>query len=377
MKARRNKPATRAVVVGGGIIGLCCANALSHRRWGVTILSDHQPGEASPAAGGILGPSVEGGAGGGRGLGVAARDLYPEFLDALEERTGIRVPLLRNGILQVALGAEEAVGLEREAPTGSRWLTPENLRDMEPALSHASGAIHHPDDGAVDNVLLLHALMRALNADPSVEFANVKATELLSHAGSATIGVRSASGLHEADIVVIAAGAWTPLIAGLPRKIPVAPVRGQMLSVAAHPLAHVTYGPHGYIVPRGNNSVMGSTMETAGFEVATTEAGISEILGAARSLCPALGMAPEVARWSGLRPVTPDLLPIIGRDPANESLLYACGHSRNGILFAPFTGESVASLASGDNPEPDLMPFSIERFNAPFNYRSWDSNLSK
>ena len=366
MKPLRNVAGSRAVVVGGGIIGLCCANALSRRGWAVTIVSQSQPGEASPAAGGILGPSVESRSAWAHDFGVAARDRYPEFLDDLGNRTGIRVPLLRNGILEVALNEDEAAKLGSEATATSRWLTPESLRDMEPALAHANGALYHLDDGAVDNVVLLDALLCALNADPSVEFAHVKAAEVLSRAASTTIAVRSSGGLHEGDILVIAAGAWAPMIRGLPRKIPVIPVRGQMRSVAAHPLAHVTYGPQGYIVPRGRNSVLGSTMEFAGFEVATTEGGMSAIMTAALSLCLALDAAPEVARWSGLRPITPDLLPIIGRDPANASLLYACGHSRNGVLFAPLTGESVAALASGDEPQQDLVPVSIERFEDEF-----------
>ena len=348
--------------MGGGIIGLCCANALSRRGWGVTVVSGRQAGEASPAAAGILGPSVESGAGWAHDFGMKARDRYPGFLDELEDHTGIRVPLLRNGILEVAMTWDAAEKLRNLVPAVSRWLTPEILREMEPALAPAKGATHHPDDGSVDNVLLLQLLIHALNADRSVEFVYGSATELHARAGSASIGVRSAEGLHEGDVLVIAAGAWAASIAGLPRRIPVTPMRGQMLSVAAKPLAHVTYGPHGYIVPRGGTSVLGTTMESAGFEVATTEVGMSAILSASLSLCPALRDAPEVARWSGLRPMTPDHLPIICRDPANASLLYACGHSRNGILFAPLTGEIIASLASGDDPHADLLPMSITRF---------------
>ncbi|MBA3556966.1 MAG: FAD-dependent oxidoreductase [Gemmatimonadaceae bacterium] len=362
MKSPRNRASSRAVVVGGGLIGLCCANALSRRGWAVTIVAERQPGEASLAAGGILGPSVESAVGWTHAFGVKARDRYPELIDDLKDRTGIHVSLLRNGILEVALTAEEAARLEREAPIGSQWLTPESLRDMEPALGHASGALYHPGDGAVDNVLLLSALNRALAVDPSVEFADVKAMELLTRAGTASIGIRTRHGLHEGDVVVLAAGSWTPLLAGLPRKIPVTPVRGQMLALGAHPLTHVAYGPRGYIVPRGENSVAGSTMELSGFDVATTEEGTSAIAAAALSLCPPLRVAPEVARWCGLRPMTPDLLPIIGRDPAHASLLYACGHSRNGILLAPITGEIIASLADGEAAQPDVLPFSIERF---------------
>ena len=362
MKSSHTRASSRAIVAGGGIIGLCCANALSRRGWAVTIITERKPGEASLAAAGILGPSVESGAAWARDFGVKARNRYPEFIDDLESRTGILVPLLRNGILEVALTVEEAETLERERSVGSRWLAPETLRDVEPALAHASGALHHPDDGAVDNVLLLAALTRALAADFSVEFTDAKATKLLSRAGAASIGILSSRGSHEGDIVVLAAGAWAPLITGLPRKVPVSPVRGQMLSLAAHPLAHVAYGPQGYIVPRGGNSIIGSTMEPAGFEVAITEGGTSAITSAALSLCPGLRGAPEVARWCGLRPMTPDHLPIIGRDPAHPSLLYACGHSRNGILLAPITGEIVASLASGEEAPADVLPFSIQRF---------------
>lgn len=304
---------------------------------------------------------MESGSGWAHDFGTRARDRYPDLLDDLDDRTGIRVPLLRNGILEVALSAEGARRLEGEAPAGSHWLTPDDLRELEPALSHASGALHHPDDGAVDNVRLLEALLSALNAEPSVELKYVRVTELL-RAEAATIAVRSAHAVHEGDVLVLAAGAWAPLISGLPREIPVTPVRGQMLSLAAHPLAHVTYGPLGYLVPRGSTTVLGTTMEHTGFDLTTTESGIAGIMSASQSLCPALRVAPEVARWSGFRPMTPDHLPIIGRDPELPSLVYACGHSRNGILFAPITGEIVASIASGDDPKAELLPLSISRF---------------
>jgi glycine oxidase len=167
---------------------------------------------------------------------------------------------------------------------------------------------------------------------------------------------------REASVVVVAAGAWVPGIDGLPRALPVTPVRGQMVSFDAAPLGHVVYGPEGYVVPRGSRTVAGSTMERVGFAVGTTTAGVAGIVRAAGALCPPLAGAFVGDTWSGLRPVTPDLLPIIGRDPEYGGLLYACGHSRNGILLAPLTGDCIAALATGEEPEWDLAPFRVERF---------------
>jgi glycine oxidase len=149
---------------------------------------------------------------------------------------------------------------------------------------------------------------------------------------------------------------------GVPRALPVAPVRGQMVSFAAAALRHVTYGPGGYVLPRASATIAGSTMERVGFESGTTAEGVGAIVAAARAICPALGEAPVREAWSGLRPVTPDLLPIIGRDPDFPALLYACGHSRNGILLAPLTAHVIAALAAGEDPRHDLAPFSVARF---------------
>ena len=136
-------------------------------------------------------------------------------------------------------------------------------------------------------------------------------------------------------------------------------------SVIGAPLSHVTYGAHGYVVPRGDgNTVIGATMEDAGFEVATTREGMRSVERAGVEIAPMLADARVIDRWSGLRPVTPDMLPILGRDPDHPSLLYACGHSRNGILLGPLSGDCVAALALGDAPPYDLSPFAIERFAA-------------
>jgi glycine oxidase len=318
----------------------------------------------------MLAPGVEQAEGAAHDFARLARDRYPGYVAALRARTGVEVALDRSGVLQVALAdehADERAIVRADALRGSvrgdaRWLDAAELSALEPSLAPAHGAVLHPDDGAVDNRALLAALV-ALTADHPRIARLDRAAALESGGGPAA--VRAADGLrHEAALVVVAAGAWSPALAGLPRALPVEPVRGQILALAATPLRHVVYGHGGYLVPRGDRTLVGSTMERVGFTVETTAAAIATLRAAGEAMCPALVGAAEVARWAGLRPVTPDGLPILGRDPEHPTLLYATGHSRNGVLLAPLTGECVAALAAGLAPPADLRPFAVERFAA-------------
>jgi len=162
---------------------------------------------------------------------------------------------------------------------------------------------------------------------------------------------------------VLAAGAWTPAVEGLPRALPVQPVRGQILSLAGSPLRHVTYGAGGYAVPRGDGrTLVGATMERVEFDASVTEAGLAQVRATAAAICPALADRRMLNGWAGLRPVTPDSLPILGRDPDFAALVYACGHSRNGVLLAPLTGAVVADMVQGRAPAHDVTPFRPDRF---------------
>lgn len=356
--------APEVIVVGGGLVGLACAWCVAARGASVLVFSERLPGEASPAAAGMLAPSVEHAEGPAHRFALAARDHYPDFLAALADATGRRVPLLRNGIIELVPEAGDVEARRRAAPPGSSWLEPAEIRALEPELARVAGALFHPDDGAVDNVTLRDALEESLDQHPRARVLRERVLEVMPADGSADVaGVRTERGeRHEARVVVLAAGAWVSALGGLPRSLPVEPVRGQMLSYAAAPLGHVTYGAHGYVVPRGGATVAGSTMEHVGFEVGTTSDGQAAIGAAVGEICPPLARAPVRDRWSGLRPVTPDLQPIIGREPARASLVYACGHSRNGVLLGPLTGECVAALVAGEEPPHDLTPFRAERF---------------
>ena len=166
----------------------------------------------------------------------------------------------------------------------------------------------------------------------------------------------------EAAKVIVAAGAWTPMVDGLPRRLPVRPLKGQMLSLGATVLSRPVMAGHVYLVPRGGETVVGASSEEAGFDIAVHRDTIEALRRGASALVPALLSAPVVRTWAGIRPATPDMLPIIGQDPEQPSVVYAVGHSRNGILLAPLTAIAVGELVLGSAPAFDLQPFSVTRF---------------
>ena len=354
-----------AVIVGAGLVGLATAAALSERGARVLLLYHNRRGEASPAAAGMLAPSVETHAGAARRFALAARDRYPAYVAALAERTGLEVPLNRLGVLELALTEVELDAPPfRDPPPGAERLGAAELHALEPALAHARGALFHAADGAVNNLVLLRALKTLVGRDSRVTVV-ADAAVAIARAGDGAAVETAAGERHRTGAVVVAAGAWVGGLGGLPRPIPVEPVRGQMLSLAGSPLRHVTYGAGGYAVPRGDGrTIVGSTMERVAFDAGTTEAGLAQVRATGGAICPALADRRMLNGWSGLRPVTPDFLPILGRDPDFPALVYACGHSRNGVLLAPLTGDVVADIVLGRPPAHDVSPFRIERFAA-------------
>ena len=369
----RAPPSSEAIIVGGGLIGLCCAAALARDGASVILLEEPRPGGASIAAAGMLAPSIDRGRGPAADFALAARDAYPAYLAWLEDATGLHVPLNRRGILQVALTDAGIRGLrramQRDADPSAEWLDARTLRELEPALSHALGGVMHPDDGAVDNVAMLAALSVYCGTAASVRRVEAPAARIVP--ASETVEVHTRDGtVHRARKVVLAGGAWVPAIEGLPRALPVTPLRGQMLAFAAAPLRHVVFGPRGYLVPRageagspiGAGTLVGATSERTGFDPAITESAARSLHAAGAEILPPLAEATPVRQWAGLRPMTPDLLPIIGHDREQPSVLYACGHSRNGVLMAPLTGDCISAIVRGHSTSHDLEPFSIDRF---------------
>jgi glycine oxidase len=349
-------------IVGAGIIGLATAVAAARRGLNVMLVGDQRPGEASSAAAGMLAPSVERSVGPAHDFAIAARDLYPSYVESLAEQTGIRVPLNRLGILQVALTRAGVKGLRQTALPGTEWLGRPVLAELEPTLGHALGAMLNPEDGAVDNVTLMRALGALADASPLIARLEATVARVKSDTVRPVIEL-STGGTHETGTVVIAGGAWASLIAGVPLLGVVTPARGQLIAYDSIGLRHVVYGPRGYLVPRANlQTIAGSTMENVGFDATTTDEGLARVRSASEEIAPALSVTRVQTSWAGLRPVTPDLLPLIGPDPHHPAIIYACGHSRNGILLAPLTGEVVAAIAAGEPPEHNLSQFRPDRF---------------
>ncbi len=354
-------PATDVLVVGGGIAGLTTALAAAARGLSVRILDTPRSGSASRAAAGMLAPSLEGLPGGVREAALEARDTYPEFLAALCARTGRTVPLDRNGILELATSGDELSRFSSRAGAGAESFEGAALARLEPAFAGHAGAVLHPGDGCVDNVALMDALEAAVTLEARISRVEERATGL-DRDGAVIAVLTEARSRFEAAHVVLASGAWVATLGGLPHPIPVHPVRGQLLTLAARPISHVTYGGGGYLVPRGDRLLIGATSEDTGFELGTTDAGLSHLRTVAARAVPSLRDAPVLEHWAGFRPMTPDTMPILGADSRDPRLFYAGGFSRNGILFAPWAAAHLAGLLAGERASEPLGLFSIARF---------------
>lgn len=309
----------------------------------------------------MLAPSVERATGPAHDFAVAARDRYPSYVAFLADRTGIQVPLNRLGILQVALSAKGIKGLKKTALSTARWLDAGELRDLEPALSPAVGAMFNPDDGAVDNTILVNALETFAWRSSLIAMIDDSVVGIDAAKSSANITTKSGTA-YSAARVILAGGAWAGQIGGAALARAVEPARGQLVSYPMAPTRHVAYGPRGYIVPRGDSTIGGSTMENVAFDANTTAEGVAKVRSAAEEICPDLASVGIARSWAGLRPMTPDTLPLIGTDPQHESLIYACGHGRNGVLMAPLTGDLIADLVTGTPLSHDLSQFRPDRF---------------
>jgi glycine oxidase len=356
-------PVVDVVVIGAGLVGLCAALACADRGLRVVLLVDVRPGEASPAAAGLLAPSV-GAPSDPEAVRLAqiARDEYPDYLAMLEERSGVHIPLNRLGALELALSEETAEALRLVLPDGSSWLDAQMLSEHEPALAHAAGGILHPHDGAVNNLVLLRALKTVLGRHERVQVVADAAEAIEPRGDEVYVDTRNGARLL-ARRVVVAAGAWAPRLAGLPRPLPIIPLRGHMMSVAGSPIRHVAFGAGGYLVPRGDGrTYVGTTDDGVGFDATTTDAGIAEVRRIGAAIASPIAAARMLNGWAGLRPMSPDGLPLVGSDPEVPAVLYACGHSRNGVLLAPLTGSSIAALATDTEPAHDLRPWNPARF---------------
>jgi glycine oxidase len=349
-----------AVVVGGGAIGLCCAWRIAQRGGRVVVLDRAEPpAGATRVAAGMLAPIGELAFGEPELLRmtVAAAERYPSFVAELEAASGTSTGYARHGALHVALDRDEAAelrrvhDLQRSLGLGAEWLPPRRCRELEPGLTPSfNGGVHAPEEAAVDPRAMTAALLAALEAEGVEVRGGVGVTEALLDDGRIE-GVRT--GFDEelrAPTVVLATGAWSGAAEWLPEQArpPVRPVKGQILELRASdgapPCERILASERVYLVPRPDGRLIaGATTEERGFDTTVTAGGIHELLREAYRLLPDVAEMELVESMAGLRPGTPDNLPLIGPG-ALDGLVLACGHYRNGILLAPLTGEAVAEL---------------------------------
>ena len=207
----------------------------------------------------------------------------------------------------------------------------------------------------------MRALDLAVEAEPRIARV-IDSVTRVSFPGAMAAVVTAAGARLESPQLVHAGGAWAASLQGLPRTLPVRPLRGQLLRLGRTPIRHVTYGAGGYLVPRGDTLLVGATSDDAGFVNEVTAQGQAALRVIASRAIPSLADAPVVHHWAGLRPVTPDALPILGPDPELPHLIYACGFSRNGILLAPWAAVRLASVLSGAPAPGELAHFAVARF---------------
>lgn len=357
-------------VVGGGVIGAACARAAAQRGLPVTLFAPGpDPAAASAASAGLLAAQIEPSDDALLPLAVRGRDLYEDLATNLKDTTGIDIGFQHAGILTVAYEDGELgtlfdrVAEQRQAGLRCDWLDSAELHERWPGIAPGAwGALFAPEDGCLDPGRLqaaLHADAKRLGV--TIHPGTVGRITITAGRVSSLLVGRSRIPVEQ---VVVAAGVWSPRVAGLPRPLPVEPVRGQLVATA-WPVgvpATIVYHGEGYVLPRGNEAILGSTMERVGFNARTTAAGVAQIRRATNRLCPDLASLPAHRAWAGLRPVTPDARPIIGPDPEIAGLWYATGHGRNGILLAAITGEIVGDLVSRGQTDIDISQFAVGRF---------------
>lgn len=365
------------LVIGGGVIGLSCAWRLAQRGAQVAVVERGEPGcGATRVAAGMLAPVGELTFGEPEllELTLAAAHLYPEFVAEVEAASGEATGYERLGALHVALDRDEAAqlhrvhDLQRSLELEAEWLPPRKCRDLEPGLTPSfHGGVFAAGEAAVDPRALTRALLAAVRGEGGKVLTGTEVVAGLFE-GERLTGIRT-RGCHEsenelrhdlspgtgdkelrAETVVLANGAWSGATQWLPdhARPPVRPVKGQVLELRRRndepPARHILASERVYLVPRSDGRlIVGATVEEMGYDTTVTAGGVHELLREAYRLLPDVAEMELVDTIAGLRPGTPNNLPVVGPG-AIEGLVLATGHYRNGILLAPLAAQGVADL---------------------------------
>lgn len=361
-------------IVGGGVIGGAIALELSLAGLRVGIFDRQQPGqEASWASAGILSPAPENpGMISMVPLGKASMSLYPKFVSQVEEITGKSAGFRPKGTLEAFFSRDTkerlstTIALHHGLGLRADPLRAEDARELEPSLSESiEAAVFRPDECSIDNRALTDAVLDAARRRGAEIFTDSGAKAIWRE-GHRCSGLILQNEKVEAKWTIVAAGCFSAAIEGVANFAPVRPAKGQMAALRSDEvkMERVLWSENIYLVPRNDGRILaGATVEYVGFDKRTTAGGIEKILSAAIELAPGLANARIEETWAGLRPDSPDHLPILGPTDV-EGLLMATGHFRSGILLTPITARLVREWITEGRVSVDWDRFSPLRFQA-------------
>lgn len=366
---------SEVLIIGGGIIGLSIARSLKKRGIGkITVVERGKIGqESSSAAAGMLAPNAEAAAGNDFfRFCTESNLLYPKFAEDLFAETGIDIEYEKTGTLYLAFSENDSREISarfenlKQAGLSVEHLSAREIRKAEPFVSpDVREGLFFPHDRQADNRKIISALRKFSESNNIRILENTEVFSLIRE-NSRIKGAETANGKLLADTVILATGAWTSLIK-IPDIVlpPIKPIRGQIINFQTlkRLFFHVIYSPRGYIVPRLDGRILaGATVEDAGFDKSVTDEGIDSVWQTAVEIAPSLEKISIEETRVGLRPYSPDGLPVLGSFPQVENLFFATAHFRNGILLAPLTGEIVADKIAANKSSEYLSIFSPQRF---------------
>lgn len=340
------------VIAGGGIIGLSLGLELLGRGLSVTVIERQQAmSSASSAAGGMLAVQDPQNPAELMPLAVRSEELYPGYLARIEEFSGKAVPMRTRWAMQ-------HVTVPRP---GAKVASAVEVAEFAPGLKPGDLVFEWLQEGSVDPNDLREALPLAFIAAGGVLLDH---TEVQRIEAAESVRVRTSSGHVSAGEFVNCCGSWAGHAAQGFDKLPVEPVKGQMANLRCAPerLRCVVRAPGIYLIPRGDGRVtVGATIERAGFDETVDELTVRRMAASARALLPDAEAPAQMEMWAGLRPGTPDLLPVLGA-AEKPHCWHATGHYRDGILLAPVTGRVMAQAITGETPDVVLDPYAPARF---------------
>lgn len=363
-----------AAIAGGGVIGGAIALELARAGMRVAVFDRQQPGqEASWASAGILSPAPESpGMIAMVPLGKKSLSMYPEFVAQVEEISRRSIGFRAEGTLQALFSGDTKaelstiIALHHGLGLKAEPLRAEDARELEPALSEdLEAAVLRPEECSVDNRALTNAVLEAARRSSAEIFPDAGVRRIWRE-GNRCAGLVLQNEKVEAKWTIVAAGCFSGAIEGVAAYTPVRPAKGQMVALRSDEvkMQRVLWSEHIYLVPRNDGRVLaGATVEYVGYDKRTTAGGVEKILSAAIELAPGLANARIEETWAGLRPDSPDHLPILGPTDL-DGLLMATGHFRSGILLTPITARLIREWTTEQQVSVDWERFSPLRFQA-------------